>query len=203
MSKNIFSNKLLLTFTTIVLVLAIALSLYLYIYFYEKENNLVRNSTSLFVIENFTYPGYEFLDLNLSDCKLVYNYSCDDPPLPVLELNCNDSFLNMLRISDPSKQGIVILIIQIIEYRPKISSNMIKHYSIEDGNVYVILSNHTKIKVLPTMDNAVKTDKGGLIVLSRGTGVVQILFKARYSDGRERDYGITCTRCEVRYVSLK
>ncbi len=108
-----------------------------------------------------------------------------------------------MKISDPSRQGIVILVIQIIEYRPKISSNLIKHYSIEDGDAYVILFNHTKIRVLPTMDEAIKTDSGGLIVLSRGTGVVQILFKARYNDGRERDYGTTCTRCEILYFSLK
>lgn len=108
-----------------------------------------------------------------------------------------------MNISDPSKQGIVILVIQIIKYIPRIPSNLIKHYSVEDNHVYVILSNHTKIKVFPTMDNVIKIDAGGLIVLSRGTGVVQILFKARYSDDRERDYGITCTRCEILYVSLK
>ena len=199
-SKDVFSHKFFLVFIIIALVLAIAFSLYTC--FYNYKNNLAKNSINPLVIENFTYPGQEPI-LNLSNCKLVYDYGYDDPSLPVLELSCNDSSLNVLRISEPSRHGIVLLVIQIIEYKPKISSNLIRHYSIEDGYVYVILSNHTKIRVLPIMDKAIKTDSGGLIVLGGGTSAVHIMFKARYNNGRERDFAITCTMCEILYISLK
>jgi len=199
--KRIISYKFFLLLIVVALVLVVALSLY--IYYYNCDNYLVRNTINPFIVENFTYLSQKTPILNLSNCKLVYDYSYDEPPLPILEFSCTDSSLSLFRINEPSKQGIVLLVIQIIEYKPKVSNNLIKHYSIEDGNVYVILTNHTKIRVLPTMDKAIKTDSGGLIVLSRGTGVVQILFKARYNDGRERDYGITCTRCEILYFSLK
>ncbi len=129
-SKRIISYKFFLLLIIVVLVLAAALSLYTY--YYNYDNYLVRNSINPFIVENFTYLSQKTPVLNLLNCKIVCDYSYDDPPLLILEFSCNDSSLNVLRISEPSKQGIVLLVIQIIEYKPKVSNNLIKHNSIEE-----------------------------------------------------------------------
>ena len=182
-----------------IIILSIAYGLFLY----SQRSNQVLNTTNPFVAENYYFSKHENLEIDLSHCRTVYNYSNDDPPLPVLEYNCNNTYFNVLKLYNPSKLRIRILVVQIIEYRTKIPSKYIRHYVTENGDIYIILYNFTKIKLLPVMSKAVKVDEGGLIVLSKGDGAVKILFEARYSDGKDRDYGILCTRCEVSYVSLK